>query len=302
MLLAALLLATAPAADRPQVPAAKVDMLVVVAHPDDETTFGGMLPWYATCRGKRVALVCLTSGEWGNGLPHHTDPDDEPDYSYDDSDVPRFPGVPADATYPCYFRETELAAALAVFGVKDPPTLPRYQDDSDLEHWGTPDAAFELWGGREGVVDYLAEQVRRCRPDVVVTMAVDGYNGNPQHMAASRGTVLAVDRAAASDGDAPAWSAPKLYVAVTQGSPDGIDAVPEAYRAAEGVVHGHDWELPCDASGGETARSLCNRGNVLHASQNMQPDCPKATDFVLIRTTVGPDVAARNNLFENLGD
>ena len=105
-------------------------MLVVVAHPDDESTFGGLLPYYASCQKKKIVFVSLTSGEWGNGLPHHTKPTDKPDYSYDDSDYPRFHKIPADALYPCYYREGEMARALMMFGVKYKPLMPRFKDMS----------------------------------------------------------------------------------------------------------------------------------------------------------------------------
>ena len=279
-----------PPAERMRVPAEKADLLVVVAHPDDESTFGGLIPYYA-CRGRRVAFISLTSGEWGNGLPHHTDPDGPAVYSYDGSDVERFPAIPADATYPSYFRETELAAMLREVGVDAPPTTPRFRDYNRVGEWGSANAGLDFWG-REEVVGYLTEQIDRCRPSVVVTMAADGYNGNPQHMAASRATVLAVEAAA----DAGGWDAPKLYLAVTQGADKDQRAGP---RPA--VVHAHDWEIACPG-GGPTARELADRGNVKHASQGMKADTAKATDFVLVRTRVGPDDIGRNDLFEHVPD
>ena len=40
----------------------KVDMMVVTAHPDDEVLwFGGLIPYYAGERGKRVLVVCATT-------------------------------------------------------------------------------------------------------------------------------------------------------------------------------------------------------------------------------------------------
>lgn len=270
----------------------KADMLVVVAHPDDESTFGGLLPYYAMCQQKKVIFVCLTSGEWGNGLPHHSKATDEPDYSFDDADYPRFEKVPADALYPCYYRETELARMLLTVGVNYKPILPRNKDMSDLQPWGKPDAAFELWGGQEKVVGFLVSQIRRFQPDVVVTMAVDGWNRNPQHMAASRGTVLACaaagDVAKFADKLEPQkpWTPKKLYLAVS-------DA--ERYP----VVHAHDWELACDPHPAN-ARIIAARGNAMHESQEMKEECPASTNFVLKQTAVGPDNVGKNNLFENI--
>ena len=280
MLALALLLT---AAEPPQ----KADLMVVVAHPDDESTFGGLIPYYAKCRGKSVVFVCLTSGEWGHGLPHHTSADQTPDYSYDDSEQPRFPKVPEDALYPCYYRETELANMLRESGVMRPAVTPRFADRSGLQPWGKPDAAFELWGGREKVVGFLVERMRRHRPEVVVTMAADGYNGNPQHMAAGTAAVLAAEAAGDADeypGELPPWAPKKVYRVLSKG------------ETAE-ARHVHSWEFDC---GGETARAVAARANAMHESQGMKAECPSESAFVLVLSQVGPDTVGRDDLFENV--
>ena len=276
----------------------KVDLLVVVAHPDDESTFGGLLPHYAICRGKRVAFVCLTSGEWGNGLPHHTN-SEPPDYSYDDRDEPRFEKIDPEALYPSFYRESELSRVLAESGVRFAPVMPRFTDMNGrlTEPWGRPDGCFTLWGGRDRVVGYLVRQVRRFRPEVVVAMAYDGYNGNPQHLAASHGTIAACEAAGDPtrypDGTArhDAWQVKKLYLAVSEG---------EEYD----LVHRHSWELPCPRLAArtppETPRTVAARANALHQSQLMKNECPASSDFVLRLTTVGPDRTSENDLFENV--
>ena len=266
-----------------------VDLLVVVAHPDDESTFGALIPHYALCRGKSVQFVSMTSGEWGNGLPHHAE-GETPDYSYDDADVPRYEGVPEDATYPSWYREHELTRMLQTAGVRTRPLLPRFPDRSGLQPWGQPDAAFALWGGKERAVGYLVEQIRRLRPGVVVTMAYDGYNNNPQHMAAGHGTIAAVE-AAADAASYPesaaahgAWEVKKLYLAVT----------PE--RETYETVHRHDW-VPC---GPTDPRAIAAKANAMHASQQMPEECPESSEFVLRLSTVGPDEVGENDLFENV--
>ena len=270
----------------------KIDLLVVVAHPDDESTFGGLLPHYAQGQGKRIVIVSLTSGEWGNGLPHHTKPTDAPDYSYDDSDQPRFVKIPADTLYPSYYREGEMARMTAASGVKYLPIMPRFKDMAPLQPWNQTEPAFELWGGRERVVGYVVEQIRRFKPDVIVTMAVNGFNGNPAHMGASRATVLAAQ--VAGDPDAfldpgkplEPWAPSKVYQHVGPG---------ESYD----IVHTHDWELPAQGMT-ETPRVIAARANALHESQLMPNECPASSDFVLVQTAVGPDTIGANNLFENI--
>ncbi len=270
----------------------KADMLIVVAHPDDESTFGGLIPYYAVGQKKNIVFVCLTSGEWGNGLPHHANATDTPDYSYDDSDYPRFNKIPADALYPSYYREGELARVLMTMGVMTKPIMPRFIDKSDVQPWGTPDAAFELWGGRDKVVGFVVQQIRRFKPDVVVSMAANGFNGNPLHAAASRSAVLASEVAGDASqfteslSELEPWKPRKVY----------LHAHPDEEHSR---VHSHSWDLMCDGHEGK-ARILAARGNVLHESQEMKEECEASTDFVLVQSTVGPDTVNEDNLYENL--
>ena len=284
----------------------KVDLMVVVAHPDDESTFGGLLPYYTRCRGKSVAFVCLTSGCWGDGLPHQTSPAADPDYSYNDDDVPRFSRIPAEALYPCYWREAELARMLKVSGVKIAPVLPRFTDMTGFANWGQPDDAWAYWGGgdrergRAMAVDTIVHHIRRFRPDVVVTMAFDGYNGNPIHLGASRAAIEAcevsgdrreTDRQQNETAETPPpWSVKKLYLAVSEGE-SYADAIYDA-------PHVHSWEFACEPD--RTAQQIAADANAEHASQKMPRECSASTTFVLKLSRVGPDLVGRDNLFENV--
>ena len=289
------------AGERLAPPPKAIDLLVVVAHPDDESTFGALLPHYARCRDKAIVQLLMTSGEWGHGLPHHTEPDQTPDYSYDDSEQPRFEKIPPEALYPFFYREGELRRMLRISGVAYEPIFLRLPDSSSLQPWGEPTAAFELWGGKDRVVGRIVGVIRRLRPKVVVTMAYDGYNGNPQHMAASHGTIAAVEAAAEADrypasaAEHGPYTVQKLYLAVTEGQP--------LSSADEAVVHHHVW-TPCDDGEGRPVdvRAIAARANAEHQSQGMKNECPAATDFVLKLSTVGPDRLGENDLFENVAD
>ncbi len=277
----------------------KVDLMVITAHPDDETVMGGLIAHYAACEKRKVVIVVLTSGEWGNGLPHPTEPGQPIDCSYDDSDHPCFEGIAeSDLTYPCYYREGEMARAAIAYGMSYQPIMPRFKDISGLQPWGSPDPAFEFWGGEDKVVDYLAGQIKRFRPDVIVTMPMDGYNGNPQHMGASHGAAAAVEVAgqatqAASDAgfavDA-GWQVKKLYALVSA-------AELEAGRYDQTVTM--DWTGDCRHHPG-TAQILAARGTACHQSQGHAESCPASTTFALLDSTVGDDDPGAVDLFGNL--
>jgi len=271
----------------------KVDMLAVIAHPDDEGYWGGLLPYYANCQQKRVVLISLTSGEWGNGLPHSVEPGDPPDCSYDDTDYPCFHKIPkAELVFPSYYREQEMAEAASVYGLRYEPIMPRWRD-MILQPWGEAAPGFEWWGGKDFVVEYLTAQIRRFKPDVVVGLAWNGGNGNPQHIAAAQGTVLASEAAgdraqfSAQVKRYGTWQPKKVYLHATED---------EVYD----VVHEHDWTMPCNNRISETAQILAAEGNARHESQEMAAHSDPNTNFVLKVTTVGVDTVGKNNLFEHI--
>jgi len=162
-------------------------LLAVLAHPDDESLgVGGTLARYAS-RGVDVFLVTATRGDAGRFRGHR------PGSS-------QHPGKEALAA----IREAELRAAAAVLGVREVVLL------------GYPDRQLDVADPRE-VVGRIVGELRRFRPDVVVTFGPDGAYGHPDHVAISQFTTAAV--VAAADGafaseppDArPAHSVSKLY-------------------------------------------------------------------------------------------
>jgi LmbE family N-acetylglucosaminyl deacetylase len=141
-------------------------LLAVLAHPDDESLgVGGTLAKYAS-EGVEVFLVTATRGDGGRYRGRR--PGD-----------PQHPGPAALAD----IREAELRAAAAVLGVRDICLL-------DF-HDGHLDAA----DPREAVAA-IVRQVRRIRPEVVVTFGPDGAYGHPDHVAISQFTTAAMVAAA----------------------------------------------------------------------------------------------------------
>ena len=141
-------------------------LMVVTAHPDDETLgFGGVLARYAA-EGVETFLVTATRGERGRYLGHP-------------SDSPEHPGRAALAQ----IRERELRAAAAALGVKETCLLD--YEDQQLDRADPAEA-----------IAAIAGHIRRRKPQVVLTFAPDGAYGHPDHVAISQFATAAVVEAA----------------------------------------------------------------------------------------------------------
>jgi LmbE family N-acetylglucosaminyl deacetylase len=160
-------------------------LMAVLAHPDDESLgVGGTLAKYAA-EGVDVSLVTATRGDGGRfrGIR---------------SDDRRHPGREALGE----IRENELRAAAKVLGIRDVSVLDYHDQQLDRAD------------PRE-VVARIAGELRRIRPDVVVTFGPDGAYGHPDHIAISQFTtaamVAAADARVAADRAAEPHSVSKLY-------------------------------------------------------------------------------------------
>jgi LmbE family N-acetylglucosaminyl deacetylase len=162
--------------------------MAVLAHPDDESLgVGGTLAKYAS-QGVDVVLVTATRGDGGSFRGYRRGDD-------------RHPGPAALAT----IRERELRAAASVLGVRE-VVLFDYRDQH-LDQADPHDA-----------VGRIVTQLRRYRPDVLITFGPDGAYGHPDHIAISQfataATVAAADDAIVVEGgeaSAPPHSVSKLY-------------------------------------------------------------------------------------------
>jgi LmbE family N-acetylglucosaminyl deacetylase len=159
-------------------------LLVIGAHPDDETLGnGGALAKYAA-EGVETYVLTATRGEKGwFGSP------DE------------YPGAYVLGA----MREAELRAAARDLGVRN-VTLLDYVDGA-LDQ-ADPDEA----------IAQIARHIRVVRPHVVITFAHDGLYGHPDHIAISQFTTAAVVAAADASyegaGVFPAHRVAKLYYRV----------------------------------------------------------------------------------------
>lgn len=158
-------------------------LLLVHAHPDDETIGSGATMAKYVASGAQVTLVTCTLGEEGEIL------------------IPELSHLAADQSDELgKHRITELAAAMAELGVTDWQLLggPGAYRDSGMV--GTPpnDRADCFW--RSDVLEaakHLVKIIRQKRPQVLVTYDDFGGYGHPDHIQAHRVATYARDLAAA---------------------------------------------------------------------------------------------------------
>ncbi|MET8798952.1 N-acetyl-1-D-myo-inositol-2-amino-2-deoxy-alpha-D-glucopyranoside deacetylase [Nocardia sp. NPDC004568] len=203
-------------------------LLLIHAHPDDETiTTGGTIAHYRRL-GVPVTVVTCTLGEEGEVIGN------------------RWAGLTADrADQLGGYRIGELTRALAELGAGPPCFLGGAGRWRDSGMAGTPSAehprAFVNSGA--AAVRALTEVILDLRPRVVVTYDPRGGYGHPDHIRAHQVTTEAVE-AAAGQG----WDTPKLYWTVTDADilRDHLRAL--ARRTVDGLPGAlpPGWRLPAE--------------------------------------------------------
>ncbi|WP_158888700.1 N-acetyl-1-D-myo-inositol-2-amino-2-deoxy-alpha-D-glucopyranoside deacetylase [Amycolatopsis anabasis] len=156
-------------------------LLLVHAHPDDESiTTGGTIARYAA-EGAEITLVTCTLGEEGEIIPPHLD---------------ELGSWAADQLGG--YRSGELAAACSALGVTEHRYLGGIGRWRDSGMAGTPAAdhprAF-VRGSLDEQASQLAAILDEVRPEVVVTYDEIGGYGHPDHIRAHEITMAAAPRA-----------------------------------------------------------------------------------------------------------
>jgi N-acetyl-1-D-myo-inositol-2-amino-2-deoxy-alpha-D-glucopyranoside deacetylase len=175
-------------------------LLLVHAHPDDETIGTGATMARYAAEGAHVTLVTCTLGEEGEIL------------------VPGLAHLAADQQDGLgQHRITELDAACAALGVEDHRFLggPGRWRDSGMMGTAPNDRPDVFWQAPfDEAVAELVSVIREVRPQVVVTYDENGGYGHPDHIqahrVAMRGAELAADPAFDPEGAEP-WDIPKIY-------------------------------------------------------------------------------------------
>jgi N-acetyl-1-D-myo-inositol-2-amino-2-deoxy-alpha-D-glucopyranoside deacetylase len=247
-------------------------LVVVHAHPDDETLWtGGMIARYAAA-GVAVTLVTCTLGEQGEVL---TD---------------ELRGLAADrADQLGGYRVAELRAACAALGITDQRFLGgigRWRDSGMVVEPGArastpPDLhprAFAA-GVLDEQVDALVEVLQQVHPQVVVSYGPDGGYGHPDHVRAHQVTMAAAVRvpevvrvfwavrpiSAVADGIAALRAMPELPFPLPDGLPGVADAEVTtsldvtAHRAAVlAAMRAHGTQVKVWTAGEHAAFALCD--------------------------------------------
>ena len=185
-------------------PTNKVFVLAVNTHPDDEGIFfGGVMSYYSAALKLPTQLISMTSGDW----------------------------YPTNLT----IREAELRCAAVKYGLRYEPAFLRFRDVSSSmpnnPYADKINATWDYWAdgvlqgdgsdveaGKQKAIVSLAEQIRRFRPEIVMTQDEQGEYGHLNHIACvwalTNAFFLAADPTAtnASLVSLPPWQAKKLYL------------------------------------------------------------------------------------------
>ena len=181
-------------------------MLLVHAHPDDETINNGATMAMYAALGAEVTLITCTRGEEGEVL------------------IPELAHLAAnqsDALGP--HREIELADAMRALGVSDHRFLGtdslKFRDSGMMgtEPNNRPDV---FWQAQvDSVADLLVTVIDEIKPHVLITYDEFGGYGHPDHIQAHRVAMRASEKSE--------WQIPKIYWNVMPKSviQSGIDAM-----------------------------------------------------------------------------
>ena len=181
-------------------------MLLVHAHPDDETINNGATMAMYAALGAEVTLITCTRGEEGEVL------------------IPELAHLAAnqsDALGP--HREIELADAMRALGVSDHRFLGteslKFRDSGMMgtEPNNRPDV---FWQAQvDSAADLLVTVIEEIKPHVLITYDESGGYGHPDHIQAHRVAMRASEKSE--------WQIPKIYWNVMPKSviQSGIDAM-----------------------------------------------------------------------------
>jgi len=195
-------------------------VLLVHAHPDDETINNGATMAMYAALGASVTLVTCTRGEEGEVL------------------IPELSHLAASATDSLgQHRITELALAMKELGVADHRFLGEgvklYRDSGMMgtEPNNRPDVFWQA--DLDEAADLLVRVIDEVKPHVLITYDEFGGYGHPDHIQAHRVAMRAAEKSE--------WDIPKIYwnvmpVSVIQEGIDAMKGIDSDFWGAEKTV------------------------------------------------------------------
>ena len=204
-------------------------MLLVHAHPDDETINNGSTMAMYAALGAQVTLVTCTRGEEGEVL------------------VPDLAHLAAHATDSLGdHRVEELAVAMKALGISDHRFLGegriKYRDSGMMgtEPNNRPDVFWQA--DLEVAADDLVAIIEEVKPHVLITYDEIGGYGHPDHIQAHRVAMRAAEKAS--------WDIQKIYWNVMPKSviQEGIDAMKKIGSDFMGAENAEDLPFAKDDS------------------------------------------------------
>lgn len=249
------------------------DLMLMASHGDDDQLFfAGLLPYYAAERGVRVQVVYMTD---------HRNLTKE--------------------------RTHEMLNGLWTVGVTAYPVFGEFDDFLIESKEGTYNEFARLGYSKDDLMEFVVEQLRRFRPQVVVGHDLNGEYGHGMHMVYADLLTQAADitndpaqfpELAEKYGT---WDVPKIYLHLYEENPIVMD-----------------WDTPMESFDGMTAFEVTQKlGYPCHESQQYtwftrwingkNAPITKASEietyspcnYGLFRSTVGEDVM-KNDFLENI--
>ncbi len=236
-------------------PCERADILLVPAHADDEILFfGGIIPTYGVEQEAQIQVAYM-SEFWSSAK----------------------------------IREHEKLDGLWEAGLRNYPVCGNFKD----VYSDTLEKAQEQYNF-DDMTAYITEQIRRFKPQVIVTHDEKGEYGHGFHMLTSKAVTTAVE---AASNETQYTDSASLY---------GIWDTPKTYLHLykENMIR-LDLRSPIESMGGRTALEIAADAYKKHVSQQwcwfyVSDDYEySCAEFGLYRTLVGTD-SLGNDLLENL--
>lgn len=187
-------------------------------------------------------------------------------------------------------RLAEALSGLWAAGLKTHPVFLDFMDSVPESY----EQALSQWNGMDYTVERMVEEIRRLKPDVIVTHGEDGEYGHQHHIVTSEAAFIAC-RAAADPEMYPAsyekygaWQVQKLY----------------RHQSFGDHVTRMNWETPMEALDGRTPIEMSEIAYNRHLSQisYLPYSFAKPYDssaFALVYSIVGADIIG-GDFFENI--